>query len=56
MARRVAFEWDEEKDRLNQEKHGVSFQEARKAFEDQNRVIIEDLEHSQSEDRYFCLN
>jgi uncharacterized DUF497 family protein len=30
----VEFEWDPEKDRLNQEKHGVSFREASTAFSD----------------------
>jgi uncharacterized protein len=51
----VVFEWDDEKDKLNQEKHGVSFREARKAFEDPSRIIIEDLEHSETEERFFCL-
>ena len=55
MAERVSFEWDEDKDKLNQAKHGVSFQEARRAFEDQNRIIVEDLAHSGAEQRYFCL-
>lgn len=55
MAERIVFEWDDEKDRRNQAKHGVSFQAARKAFEDQHRVIIEDLAHSKTEQRYFCL-
>ena len=55
MVKRVTFEWDEGKDKLNQDRHGVSFQEARRAFEDQARVIVEDLAHSQTEKRYFCL-
>lgn len=55
MSKRVVFEWDDIKDQSNQEKHGVSFREARKAFEDPMRLIIEDQEHSQTEQRYFCL-
>ena len=55
MANRAVFEWDDDKDKVNQTRHGVSFQEARKAFEDQNRIIVEDLSHSQTEQRYFCL-
>jgi uncharacterized DUF497 family protein len=47
------FEWDETKNELNQEKHGVSFEEATKAFFDENLVIRDDLEHSTEEDRYF---
>ncbi len=49
------FEWDENKDRVNQTKHSVSFALAQLAFLDQNRIILEDLEHSSKEDRYYCL-
>jgi uncharacterized DUF497 family protein len=49
------FEWDEEKNRENQAKHGVSFEEAQEAFADPNLRIIRDLEHSESEERWFCL-
>ena len=50
-----SFEWDEAKNLENQEKHGVSFEEAQYAFLDQNRVIAEDLEHSQNETRYYSF-
>jgi uncharacterized DUF497 family protein len=36
------FEWDENKYQINLQKHGVSFQQARKAFFDPKRLIIED--------------
>ena len=49
------FEWDKAKNLENQEKHGVSFEEAQYAFLDQNRVIAEDLEHSKNEIRYYCF-
>lgn len=49
------FEWDETKNLENQEKHGVSFEEASHAFLDRNRVIAEDLEHSHKEIRYYCF-
>lgn len=50
------FEWDHEKDLLNQEKHGVSFSLATRAFEDPNRMIIKDRKHSsRAETRYFCI-
>lgn len=49
------FEWDDQKDQINQEKHGVSFFEAQQAFLDENRVIAEDIEHSQLEQRYYCF-
>ncbi len=49
------FEWDERKNLENQQKHGVAFELAQWAFADPERVIIEDLEHSEIEPRYFCL-
>ena len=49
------FEWDETKNIDNQRKHGVSFDEAQYAFLDENRVIAEDLSHSQHEKRYYCF-
>ena len=51
----LGFEWDEEKDRENQSKHGVSFSAAQLAFSDPKRVIAEDLEHSEGERRFFCF-
>jgi hypothetical protein len=53
--RKTNFEWDEEKDRENQEKHKVSFIEAQQAFFDPHRVIVEDMTHSSEEDRYYCI-
>lgn len=50
-----SFEWDSEKDLVNQAKHGVSFAEAQYAFADPGRVIAEDLSHSHSEKRYYCF-
>ncbi|MCL2225727.1 MAG: BrnT family toxin [Defluviitaleaceae bacterium] len=35
----TAFEWDEEKNKTNIAKHGVSFEEASQAFFDRNRVV-----------------
>ena len=49
------FEWDENKNQINQQKHGVSFEQARKAFFDPKRLIIEGAAHSVDERRYFCL-
>ena len=55
MTNKSDFEWDEAKDKANQTKHGVSFVLAQLAFLDQNRIILEDLEHSTEENRYYCL-
>ena len=55
MTKRSDFEWDSAKDLKNKEKHGVSFALAQLAFLDHHRIILEDLEHSQDEKRYYCL-
>ena len=47
------FEWDEDKNRSNQAKHNISFQEAQYAFLDSQRVIAQDLTHSKEEDRFY---
>ena len=49
------FDWDSEKDRLNLEKHGVSFAKGQYAFADPRRVIAEDVSHSTTETRYSCF-
>jgi uncharacterized protein len=50
------FVWDPAKDRANQAKHGVSFDEASAAFGDPRRVIAKDVVHStEIEIRYFCF-
>lgn len=55
MGKRSNFEWDLDKDQENQEKHGVAFALAQRAFLDDHRVILEDIEHSDNEKRYYCL-
>ena len=55
MKKKSDFEWDDKKDKLNQRNHGVSFALSQIAFLDRNRVILEDLEHSDEEARYYCL-
>lgn len=52
---KARFEWDARKDRKNQGKHGVSFGKAQRAFADPKRVIAEDLSHSTTEQRRYCL-
>ena len=52
---KTRFEWDPKKDRENQKRHGVSFEFAQYAFADPDRVIAEDLSHSEDERRCFCF-
>ena len=49
------FEWDPRKSRANKAKHGVSFEEARSAFLDENARVIPDSEHSEEEERFILL-
>ncbi len=49
------FEWDEEKNQSNQQKHGVSFEVAQRAFNDRGRLILRDKQHSEEEMRFFCI-
>ena len=49
------FEWDSRKADLNKRKHGVSFEEARTVFLDENAKIIDDPDHSEDEDRFVLL-
>ncbi len=55
MKKKPDFQWDENKELLNQEKHGVSFSLAQLAFLDPCRVILEDVSHSKQERRFYCL-
>mgnify|MGYP006289636167 FL=1 len=55
MSKGYDFEWDSKKDEQNQRKHGISFALAQLAFLDSDRVILEDLEHSETEKRFYCL-
>ncbi len=51
----LRFEWDERKNKQNQRKHGVSFEEARSVFFDLQAVEFYDDEHDQKEDRFLLL-
>jgi uncharacterized DUF497 family protein len=51
----LVFEWDEGKNGANRQKHGVSFEEARSAFLDENARVVPDPEHSDEEDRFILL-
>jgi uncharacterized DUF497 family protein len=51
----MTFSWDERKDRENQRKHGVSFEEAATAFADENARLKHDPDHSREEERFVLL-
>jgi len=49
------FEWDNSKAESNLAKHGVSFEEARTAFFDEQAIVYYDPDHSEDEDRFLLL-
>lgn len=51
----IRFEWDENKNRINREKHGIDFDEASSVFEDVNAILISDPDHSEQEERFILL-
>lgn len=51
----MVFEYDEEKNRKNIEKHGISFKSAAWIFFDYDRIEMFDEEHSEDEDRYNTI-
>jgi len=51
----MRFEWDNIKAEYNQEKHGITFDDACKAFDDPRRVTLPDSLHSGNEPRWFCF-
>jgi uncharacterized DUF497 family protein len=51
----VEYEWDPDKDRINREKHGVSFAEASKVFSDPLHVTVLDERHSIEEHRFRTI-
>ena len=51
----MQFEWDEDKNKLNLKKHGVSFEEAQTVFFDPLTKVAPDPEHSKLEDRFIAV-
>lgn len=51
----IYFEWDENKNRINQKKHGISFEEAQTVFWDDSAILFDDPEHSEEEERFLML-
>lgn len=51
----LRFEWNKLKSAANKRKHGVSFEEAKTVFYDDNAVLYDDPDHSKHEDRFIML-
>ena len=51
----LVFEWHERKARVNVQKHGISFEEAKTVFADPLLLTYPDELHSENEDRYISI-
>ena len=51
----MKFEWDDKKQNINIQKHGIDFDEAKTVFYDEEALLIPDPEHSSSEERFVVL-
>jgi uncharacterized DUF497 family protein len=51
----LLFIWDDNKNKINLERHGISFETAILVFKDPNLVKMFDREHSDVEDRWNII-
>lgn len=51
----MKFEWDEDKNIINKEKHKISFETAAYVFDDSYYIEMFDFEHGVDEDRYIAI-
>jgi len=51
----LIYEWDENKNKQNQLKHGISFEDAKSVFDDENAISWYDESHSQDEERFIIV-
>ena len=52
---KITFHWDEQKNKINQQKHGITFAEAESVFFDDYAIQFWDEDHSQEEERFLLL-
>ncbi len=51
----LRFEWDEEKNELNKQKHKISFETAKEVFYDELAILFDDPDHSIGEERFLIM-
>ena len=51
----INFEWDENKNKINKNKHGISFEEAKTVFCDEFAILFDDPDHSEEEERFLII-
>ena len=52
IMRQIRFEWDPGKAKSNAQKHGVSFEEAKSVFFDEQALLFEDSQPLHEEERF----
>ena len=55
IMREIVFEWDENKNSINKQKHEVAFEEARTVFFDPDALVIFNPDHSDYEERFLIM-
>ena len=51
----MKYEWDKNKNKLNQQKHGISFEEAKEVFDDPLQISKLDKRFSYFEERWITV-
>ncbi len=51
----MKFEWDQNKNKSNQEKHGIDFNDVKEVFNDKNRLNSEDNRKDYGEKRWITV-
>ncbi len=51
----LVFEWDEQKNRSNKAKHGISFERARAVFADRSALDLLDSREDYGEERWLTI-
>lgn len=49
------YQWDYNKAQANLRKHKIRFADAVFVFQDESAITLEDIEHSEGEDRYVTI-
>lgn len=51
----LIIQWDEEKNKTNHQKHGITFEVAKLVFEDERAILFDDPDHSLEEERFLII-
>lgn len=51
----MEFEWNENKNLRNKEKHGIGFEDAKEVFKDRRRIEIKDERRDYGEERWKII-